>query len=884
MIFVSSVTYNLAGDEKDRVRYLPTTVVSKVVSNNSFSMTDTIQSALMNGPGMRMRSFARWARNNGYAQAVGMQAGKVLGPARVDVSVVAGEITHATGETVSVDSASIGAADYAYWAEQWMANNHPDQISADYELDYLSQENTVFIKFPDGNTYTFQPEGFDITSQYLYANYLLVSTPTPGTPIPGPVVPVSSPANFPATSGWTQDSDTNTPITVNLNKTVVTTSTFSDGRPPVSNTVVTPSQQNYLSREVVYFKREFLGNIIENGLDAIGSKKTIQHNMYRPRVIQNTTSTTSTETLPGGVVKTTVVETTTESVGDGYAYRIDTQSVIDKIWSARKTFIYKFGTGNATLDAMFGDPNNAGSFFPFIPVRNDNRMLDSDYYGNVYRQNIKAYKKAIGINAKYSDIITSLEANESIGDIDYGYIVFGVALNTKEKASLKYVYRYFQLMLQQGHGGGGYDQWKADWNQADILMRAWVSWKTAQGDPSNPLFGKPEPPQGVYPPAPTNSLNISSSIFNFNMAIAWNQMTETTHVGLGREGARQGDVWWSIIDDEVFDEILYSDGQVDNAPYSHGTANLTWQDSPNTYRVITSRGLVHNYTIYKGKGVNTTIAECLTDPELSGFVLPLNEAVFRDISLVDATQMSQSNSYIVLNSYKVVKQKWYATSWFKVILVIIIIVITVLSGGSGAGSAGLLGPAAAVGASLGFTGLAAIIVGSIANALAAMLLTQLITMGAKAIFGEKVGAIVGAIASVIAVSIGTSLVSGQSMASSFSNLASAENILKLTVAAGKGFAEYISADSSVIAQQTAEVLDEYKDSSEEIMRAYEQNLGLGQISLDPLRLTESANSNYIYESSNVFLSRTLLTGSEIAAMTNDMLTNFTNLTLSQELS
>lgn len=882
-IFVSSVTYNLAGDEKDRVRYLPTTVLTKIMSNNQFSMTDALQSALLNGPGIRMRSFARWARTTGYANAIGLQAGQLFGPAEVNVAVLATQIPHDVGQTVSIDYAEVAGADYAYWAEQWMAENHPDKIDGDYELDYIENINTIFIKFTDGTSYSFQPVGFSVTSRYLYANYLLLSTPTPAPPVAGDVVPVASSADYPPTVDWTLESNTATPGSMIVNKTVTTVSTFSDGRPDETSETVTPTTVSFTEQEAVYSKTAFLGSDA-GAVDEIVSEKTLQHNMKKPAVVSTTGSTSSSTTLPGGVTKVTTVTTVTESLTDAYGYRIDTQRIVEKRWSERKTLIYRYGTGNAVLNSMFGPNYNHGAYFPFIPVRTEERMLDPYYFGDVYAQNLKAYRKAFGSTAKYNSLITSLETNPSMGDIDYGYIVFGVSLNSRESASLKYIYKFFQTLMQQGYGGGAYDSWQTAWNLADLRMRNWVDWRKAQSNPASPLYGTSEPPRAVYPPAPNNSLNLYSSAFSFNMTISWAGMSELTGTGLGRPGAKTGDVWWTPGYSNEFNAIVYSGGVEGVAPSSYSSATLTWQDSPNTYRSINTQGLHHNYMIYKGKGVDIDILECLNDPEVSGFIIPLNEAAFRSMSLVDATQMSQANAYMVLNSYKVVKQKWYQTGWFKIILVIIVIVITVITAGAGAPSAGLLGAAAAVGASLGFAGVAAIIVGTIANTLAAMLLTQIIMMGATKLFGDKVGAIVGAIASVVAVSVGTSMASGQGITAGFSNLASAENIMKMTVAAGNGLAEYVGADTAKVQAQTEDLLKDYSGKEKEILDAYEQNLGLGQVLFDPILLTDSGRYGFVPETLDTFMGRTLLTGSEIADMTNSLLSNFASMTISTDLS
>lgn len=881
-IFVSSVTYNLAGDEKDRVKYLPTTVVTKIVSNNDFSMSDSIQAALLGGPGIRMRSFARWARETGYTATIGQNPGRLNVGSSVNALVLAPLIPHGPGETVNIQSADIDNADYSYWSDQWMLENHPEQVDADYEVDFSESLNTIYIRFPDGTTYSFNPVGFDPAARYLFSHYSLTSVPPPDPIVPGVPVSVGSSAEFPNTTGWDVESNTSTLGSMNLTQTVKTVVSYSDARPNEESTVTTPTTVGYVAQEAVFTQLVYRGQGLT--ADELISEKTYQHNMRTYAKKTTVTTGSSEEDIGGGVVKITTVTSTTESLDEHFVWRRDTQRVIDKKWTVLKVLIYRYGTGNPAYDALFNSQDNAGVFFPFIPVRNDNRMIGSSYLPSLYAKNIKAYKKSLG--ADYDKFVKSVQSNRSIGDIDYAYIVFGVSVNTKEQASLKYLYKFFQALLNQGSGGSaGYDSWKAAWAIADTKMRAWVDWKEAQADPGNPLYGTAEPAKVPYPQMPSNYLQVQSGAMNYNMVIGWAAMSETVHSGLGRPGARTGDVWWTSGPGADYDELMYSAGVVGANPYRNDFATLTWQDSANTYRTIATWGLKHYNGIYRGKGVDTHIGEAIRDPEVSGFIVPMNEAVFRSMSLVDATQMSQGNAYVVFNCYKVVKQKWYQTGWFKIIIVIIAIVIAVVSVGTGSPvSAGLLGTAAAVGASLGFTGLIAVIVGAVANAIAAMILTQIIMMGANAIFGEKVGAIVGAIASVVAISVGSGMVSGQEFSASFSNLATAENLTKLTLSAGGGLSEYLGLTTQETLAATQELIEDYKKQSNDIAKLYEQNIGYGQGTIDPLVLTDSSKWAFVPESSNSFLSRTLMTGTDIANMTNDLLANFTRVTLSTELT
>lgn len=881
--YVSSVTYNLAGDDKDHVRYIPTTVLSKIISNTNFDMSDTLRSSLLNGPGMRLRSFGRWARESGYVSAIGLQTGRLMGSADIDMTELSEAIPHAPDEQVNIDYAEVSGADYAYWAEQWMAINHPDEMDDEFDLDYKEDINTVFITFTDGHSYSFQPADFDPLAQYLYAAYILTSTPAPEPAVWEPPVVVSGSGGFPPTTGWDVDSNDSTSGSMVLNLTVTELRVYSDGRPDETTTNTTPSTATYSEQEAVYSKTVYDGTGT-SGNDELTAQKTLQKNMRHVAKDSATSTATRTEVI-GGVTVTITTTTTTESLADQYSYAKGTQKVVTKRWSAREVLIYKYNTGRPTLDAMFGSRKNTGTYYPFMPIRQGERMLDPNYYGDVYNRNLKAYKKAFGGGAKYADLIKNLNSNRSIRDVDHGFIVYGVSVNTRDKSARKYIYKYFQALLNQGGGGTGYDSWKAQWNLADLRVKAWISWREAQSNPSSPLFGTAEPPKGIYPAAPVTQVQVYSGAFNYNITVSWSSMTELAGVGKGRPGARVGDVWWTVGADQAFDEVIYSGGVAGISPAMHSAATITWQDGNETYRSIRVTNLHHTNIVYKGKSVDHDIGPALSDGEVSGFVIPLNEGVFRAMSLVDQTQMSQSNAYLVLNSYQVVKQKWYQTGLFKVIIVIVIIVVSVFFPPAGGVGAGILGTAAAVGASLGFVGMMAIVVGAIANALAAMILSQLIMMGATALFGDKVGAIVGAIASIAAVSVGTAYAGGQGLAAGFSNLMSAENLLKLTVAAGKGIAGYIGADTKDIMEDTQKLMDEYGKNKKAIDDIWAENLGTGQVMFDPMQLTDVLEyDNLTPEGRDTFLSRTLLTGSEIADMTNNLLSNFASITLSTDLN
>lgn len=568
--------------------------------------------------------------------------------------------------------------------------------------------------------------------------------------------------------------------------------------------------------------------------------------------------------------------------------------------TAMQVFIYQQGSGNPTLDAMFlASSSEMMGFYPVIPLRLENEFLSEEYQPEIYEQARKGYKKAT--TGKLDKLIEQLEENEDIEDIDYIYIVFGVCLNVLEQASRKYIYMFFEEILNDFLQVGDVEHatWQAEWTTARDSWETWVEWREAQSDSGNPLYGTTEPERLTYPPMPANSIQVSTGAnptINYDMTISWVSMSEQVGTGLLKPGAKPDQLWFSKGDASYNEELIWvEDGEDDfgNPVVAHAVAGartdsnaitLNWQLTNDTWRRLTIVGLKHRNLIYGGKAVEIDAYEALDDPEESGFIIPLHDGVFRLMGLKDGTQMTTACSFLVFNCYEVVKQRWYETGLFRIVLVIIVVVITYFTGGLGASAGGILGTNTAVGtAILGTTASAAAvaIVGAVANAIAAMLVLRIVTEGSVALFGEKWGAVIGAVLSIVALNVGSAMANGQSFASAFGNLMRADNLLQLTSAVGNGYTAYMQgATAEVVAEQQAAV-EEYNQAAREIRSAWEQNLGGEGGIIDP-RVVTSAFSAF-WESHAAFLDRTLMTGSDIADMSLDMLTNFAQLTINTDL-
>jgi len=826
--YVSSTLYNMSGELADRKNYLKTLVASNQLAKNKPDMVTTLRDGYSAGPGMRMRSYFRWAENN-YGM-IGVPTGSLGGSPEIDLTIVSGQIPHGAGEQVRVQAGRIEPGDYSYWAEQWMFVNEPTLVDTDWTSDIDNATGNITITFEDTSTETFTPVGFDKNGVYIYAYYFLLQAGFTEPLVTGSDVSMLVTDPFPSRTGWTTTSDTTTPSG--------------------TDTI----------QEIVYERTVYKG--IDPLIDSPYSEKQIAHHFEK--------------------------KDNTSAVIQRY-YRIDTQIIIHGPWSDTLLYIYRLGSGNSVLDALAQEEFNDGEYFPYIPVRLDNKFLSSTYKPEAYELAKKAYRK-LSNKGDLDDIIASMAENEDLGDIDYAYIMQGVPLNTQEAEAKEYLYRYFDKCRGTQVGSlAELAAWQAGQSAYELGAVNWEQWRVAQEISEDPLFGTSQPsepgsPAVIASTAPSSMVHIKpngSLDTDIDMKITWSNIHKTTGSGLGWVGAKKGQYHVQYESDITsFEDSVYIKGSFVKRGKNENTAfSITWQEDDDTWSKLLVVGAVHTNTIYNGKSVVITSKEALEDTDESGFLVPIHYATFREMSMIASTQMAGSMTYIVFNSYKVVKKKWYQTGIFKLFLIVVIVVLTIVFPPFGAVGAGILGSAAAVGLAIGLTGLIGVIVGAIINAIAAMILTRLLTELSVLVLGEKWGAIVGAILSIAAMTVGTGFANGMNLSAIWSSMGNAVNLLNITSAIGNGISGMIQAGIAETYGKINDLNESFEKQSAAIAKKYGEEFGYDNGELNPLQLTDVGSHNFL-ENEEVFLSRTLLTGSEIAEITLDMLTNFTEHTLS----
>lgn len=888
-VSVSSSLYNLAGDVDKRTQFLPTVIATKIMANTEESMTTAITRALLNGSGIKFRRYARWSRTSGYTASLNLSGSEIYVGNNIDYNVLQSKVVPGAGESVLIQTADVGIADYGFWVDQWMLENHPTEVAEEYEIDFDELLNLVTISFADGRLYTMSPVGFDANALYLYYSYVLTKGDTPLPMEEGAELIVDSPSDWPSVSGWTVVTSSSLPVSFTLKDTTVTEITYSDIRPPEETTDV--ATRTVAETEVhTKHTRDFYQGFNADKSSTSTIQKWVTRNTVYKIVVDKVTTETTEETLPDLVIKTTTKTVTTQKTVPVYSYIEDEQTTINTSTSPMRVVIYRKGSNlDPEMESMFAPDESAGTFLPFVPVRMWNQTVDehSTDYASQYKWNKKAIKKAM--NKSYDFLTKQLNDNPSLGDIDFAYCVFGVSLNTKENAGRKYIMKFFQMLNTIGGGSAGKDtawiQWEKEWAAADKIQQKWKKWHDAQSVPTDPLYGTAEPARATYPTQPYRTIRQWADDVNYLMSLSYGGIRESRIPGV-YSGLKLGKTLFRLGSSGAgeYQEILASAGISDTRTLDNDSVLMYWQDRQDSYLVMTVSALWHNYIIYKGKGVDIHTYDAMTDPEESGMLIPLHEGVYRAMSLPDATQLATSCAYMVCNSYKVTKQKWYASSWFKIVLIIVVIVITIVTwGAGGAAGAGLLGANAAVGASIGLAGTAAIVAGAAINAIAGFIVSQIIMAASSKLIGGEAGAIIGAIASAVVLSVGSSINAGGTAMQGLSNASSAANLIKATAAAGNGYSDIIEKRIDAIADEIGDLQKAFTDKMTEIYDAWINNLGMDKGVIDVQAMTEAARQSYYYENLDTFLSRTLMTGTDIAETTNGMISQFTAVSTSTEL-
>jgi hypothetical protein len=909
-IFVSSETYNLAGPENKRDNVLKNTLLATILAENRPWLGETITNSYLKGQGVKLRNFSNWATRSGFTANVIKQTGGTLSlPQTIPNHVVQGVLNPADPEKVSISFQTREIADETYWVMQYLLENRPKDLDGNWVSTYDEVANLVTIHFLGGDpipevddgelifpeqdedddtpipepeiieTVSFTPADYVVGADYLYVVYSVARKHPDGELLEDAEVIVGS-GSFPSVSGYDHIGTTTQEKNFTLEtKTVVETS-YTDGTPTEIDTTTSTTSATRIASEAIYEKKVYQGSYTEADDDGLYNYSLWnQTKLYVDFKIE-TTSTTSSETHPiaGGHFKTITTTVYTDTLVANNSYKQSQQDVNINGWSPARMYIYRLGSGNSELDAYIGSTQSVGEFFPHIPLRVWKKNVSDSYYETIYTEGNKALKRSI--DSSMQKMHKLINSSESEGDIDHAFINYAVPINVKNDSGKKYIYLFFKQFLA-GQNPTQYQQWENTYNEETEIGKTWAKWSSAQKDNTDPLFGTPEPPRPAIPAAPSGSFSLKSghSDIDFDITISWSSIKEEIFVGKFKSDAKRNQLWIQQ-GQTIFDT---------NIP-----VEIVWQHDYEKYRKITLTGLNYNNYVYGGRSVSYTGHSEVKNGSESKFQFPLHNQIIREMGLVDFTQMSTACTFIIFNSYQIVKvkKKWYQSSIFKVVLVIVIVVETVFFPPAG----GALGATSGVGGAVGSTAVAAgasaavgVAIAAAVNMVVAIVVTSILSKVATKAFGEKWGGIIGTIASIFVMqglnsqfgSSGAGASNG--WADAYRELMKPNNLMKVAQAIGEGMQAGVAAKLQKYHDETQAIIADYEAESERIAQLFMENIGDGS-SVDIVKIQQMvAAFDYRKEWPNEFLQRTLLVGSDVVELAQSMVDDFATITTTLEL-
>lgn len=334
------------------------------------------------------------------------------------------------------------------------------------------------------------------------------------------------------------------------------------------------------------------------------------------------------------------------------------------------TTSYAYGGPSAALNLILRDVGvTKKTTFPAIVLKKKNKYLNTNEFHSSLPQapdwwktrpaykTSKVYGKRMGVDI--DKLLKVIKDNPDEGKIDYAFVQPGTIISSPNQAAIEYHYNYFnRLRLQFPDNKPAFDAWLA---KANGMM--------TKSDAKNC------PAQYVQIVDPDDTKG------TVNFTISWRYMTYEEKSGtlptkwVAECGAKNEKV------------TLFRIGRaaVKNVKYQFTPLYLRKRLTESTYAELCIVGLWHENYVFKGETVKSAVWDAFNDPDGdygTGFLIPLDLDVLLTLSAREQLQLAQEAQHVVFNCYKVVKEKWYQTGIFKVVMIIIAIVVVVISWGT----------------------------------------------------------------------------------------------------------------------------------------------------------------------------------------------------------
>ena len=472
---------------------------------------------------------------------------------------------------------------------------------------------------------------------------------------------------------------------------------------------------------------------------------------------------------------------------------------------------------------------SSDTYLPVVPLRKDNVDLTAEN-----KRDTELYitsKELLDILCIDIETVASIiNENPSVGDIDHAYIMFGIEVQTKNEASLRYLFEYFDYL-------------------GDVSVYTQNDFHTTLSQDRTPFRNR----QTIRT---TTFKNETFKEYGLDVTIQYNYITSDLINGvIGPVG--------KVTSHTVIQHLPYGEfisdywGSRDNSYLC-----LRLQIEPHVYKEVKVFGLIHINKIYDGHSVATSLVES-QDIDNHNLIIPVHFGIASRLPLMIRNEMYYDSFRIILNSYQITKVKWYQTGIFKIALFALSIGIAIYTGQVWV--SGLITAAQ--------TGTIAVLSYILPAVLASIAITTITQFVAKQIGGDF-ALIIG---SVIALTALTFAPQGSFSAFGF-KLPTAQTLLS----AGSALANAGSGEIQTELEEVTAEIDAFNEESERKWSALDEAKKLLDTSLemDPMRMVDSLRPYQAIpnESPDAFYTRTIHAGN-IGVLSLDVVENYVGLML-----
>lgn len=309
-----------------------------------------------------------------------------------------------------------------------------------------------------------------------------------------------------------------------------------------------------------------------------------------------------------------------------YEYTVGTET-------KKGVFIYLYGSGlDSKLDKLFNVADTYGQHIPRLYARMDGKACnDSSHKDTPEYKSMVGMCRQLGMN--WTDWVD--EIHKSVGSLDNVtqiFMTYSLPANTTDKLIQEYMFEYFLGLY------GRIPNKFATSEFADLRDNM-IAYGSKQGQAIQ-----------VKDKAYTQQISFSS-IGYLDIAGSIGEVG-TVASGMKKE--------------------LVRTAKRPSSPFrAFSTVTYHWyrkQLTATTYREVRVYGL--NSTEYVKNGKTTTASG-----DSENLLLPLDLAVDHEFNMRQKEQLYTKSMYIVLNTLKVVKKKWYQTGIFKAIMFVVAVVV-----------------------------------------------------------------------------------------------------------------------------------------------------------------------------------------------------------------